>query len=152
MFKYKFDIGEYSIKYKIRLCARRDFQQTDQNIYIVTLIIKIFWAFMIIVIIFNLKTRQYDAVNVFVNNDINEFIYCKSLDEWKEINVLLLLLKTLYELEQSLVLWYKHFFNTLNEWELKQMSEIECFFINDYIILFFFVNDIVVLYHSWNIK
>ena len=32
------------------------------------------------------------------------------------------------------------------------MSDIKCFFINDYMILFFFVNDIAVFYYSQNIK
>ena len=81
MFKYKFNTEEYLIKYKARLCARRDLQQTDQNVYVVTLIIKIFRAFMIIVIAFNLNTRQYDAINAFVNSDIDELTYCKSFDE-----------------------------------------------------------------------
>ena len=107
---------------------------------------------MIIVVVFNLKTRQYDAINVFVNSEINEFIYCKSSDDWKKINELFLLLRTLYELKQSLALWYKHLINTFNELKLKQMSDIKCLFINNYMILFFFVNDIAVFYHSQNIK
>ena len=32
------------------------------------------------------------------------------------------------------------------------MVEIECLFINDYMIFFFFMNDIVVFYHLRNIK
>ena len=57
---------------------------------------------MIIIIVFELSIRQYDAINVFANNDINEFTYCKSFDDWKKINnVLFFLLKTFYELKQS---------------------------------------------------
>ena len=36
---------------------------------------------MIIVIVFELNTRQYDAINAFANNDIDEFIYYKSFDD-----------------------------------------------------------------------
>ena len=36
---------------------------------------------MIIVVVFDLKTRQYNAINVFVNSEINEFIYYKSSDD-----------------------------------------------------------------------
>ena len=32
------------------------------------------------------------------------------------------------------------------------MSDIECLFINDYMIVFFFVNDIVVMYYSQYFK
>ena len=107
---------------------------------------------MIIVIVFNLNIRQYNAVNVFVNNNIEKLIYCKLSDEWKEVNELFLLLQSLYDLKQSSTFWYKHLFNILNELELEQLSGIECLFINDYMIVFFFVNDIAVLYHSRNIK
>ena len=107
---------------------------------------------MIIVIVFNLNTRQYNAVNVFVNNNIDEFIYCKSSDEWKKVNELLLLLRAFYDLKQLSALCYKYLFNIFNELELEQVSEIECLFINDYMIVFFFINNITVLYHSRNVK
>ena len=56
---------------------------------------------MIIITVFDLSTRQYDAINVFANNDIDELTYCKSFDDWKEtINVLFFLLKAFYELKQ----------------------------------------------------
>ena len=29
MFKYKFDTEDYLIKHKVRLCAKKNFQQTD---------------------------------------------------------------------------------------------------------------------------
>ena len=98
---------------------------------------------MIIVIVFNLNIRQYDAVNAFVNNNIDEYIYCKSSDEWKEVNELLLWLQAFYDLKQLSTLWYKYLFNILNDLKLKQVSEIEYFFI-----VFFFVNDIIIFYHS----
>ena len=57
---------------------------------------------MIIIIVFKLNIRQYDAMNVFANNDIDELTYCKSFNDWKKThNVLFLLLKTFYELKQS---------------------------------------------------
>ena len=45
-----------------------------------------------------------------------------------------------------------YLFNTFNELKLEQVLKIECFFINDYMIVFFFVKDIVIFYHSRNIK
>ena len=99
---------------------------------------------MIIVVVFDLKTRQYDAINVFVNSEMNELIYCKLSDDWKKVNELSLLLIVFYKLKQSLAFWYKYLINTLNELKLKQMSNIKCFFINDYMIFFFFMNDIAI--------
>ena len=152
IFKYKFDNDDYLMKHKTRLCVRENFQQTKQDVYVVTLIIKIFRAFMIIIIVFDLNTRQYDAINAFANNDIDELIYCKSFDDWKNtFNVLFFLLKTLYDLKQSSTLWYKHLSTTLNKLKLKQMLNIECLFTCDYMI-FFFVNDIAVMYYSQYFK
>ena len=42
MFKYKFNDKNYLIKHKIWLYVRENFQQTKQNVYATTLIIKIF--------------------------------------------------------------------------------------------------------------
>ena len=103
---------------------------------------------MIIITIFDFSTRQYDAINAFANNDIDESIYCKSFDDWKKTsNVLLFLLKIFYELKQFSALWYRHLSIIFNNLDLKQMFDIECLFINDYMILFFFVNDIIVMYY-----
>ena len=60
--------------------------------------------------------------------------------------MLLFLFRVLYDFKQSSILWYRNLFITLNELKLKQISEIECLFICDYMILFFFVNDIIVIY------
>ena len=108
---------------------------------------------MIIIIVFELNIRQYDAIIVFANNDIDELTYCKSFNDWKKIhNVLFFLLKVFYELKQSLTLWYKYLLIIFNKLKLKQMSKIKCLFICDYMFLFFFVNDITVMYYSQYFK
>ena len=101
VFKYKLDIENFLIKYKARLCVRDDLQNIKQDVYVVTLTYKIFKVLMIIINVWNLKTCQYDAINAFANNDINESIYCFSSEDWKELKVLLLLLKAFYELKQA---------------------------------------------------
>ncbi len=54
-----------------------DLQYIKQNTYVVILTVKIFKALMTVVVAFDFDTRQYDAVNAFANNFINETIYCK---------------------------------------------------------------------------
>ena len=78
VFKYKFDDQEYLIKYKARLCVRGDLQKTEQDTYAVILVARIFRALMAIINAFDLKTRQYDAINAFVNSEIDESIYLKT--------------------------------------------------------------------------
>lgn len=106
-FKYKFDDQDYLTKFKARFCVRGDLQQTDKNTYAATLEARIFRSLMSIVNAFDLKIRQYDALNVFVNSDINEDIYCTPPKGWESNRLmLLLLLKALYDLKQLSALWY----------------------------------------------
>jgi hypothetical protein len=152
VFKYKFDEDEYFVKYKACLCAKSDLQHTHQNIYVITLITSIFRALMTIVNAFDLETRQYDAINVFANSLIDKSVYCRSSKGWHEsssesFNVLLLVLRALYELKQSSALWYKLLFETLIDMNFVSVSDVEWLFISqdDHILLFFFVDNLVVL-------
>lgn len=147
VFKYKFDEEGYLIKYKARLCARGDLQKTQQDTYAATLAARIFRALMALVNAFDLETRQYDAINAFVNSEIDEPIYLRPPPGWTgDSDVLLLLLRALYGLKQSPALWYRHFSETLIELGLKQVSGIECLYANDEMLVFFFVDDVAVIY------
>ena len=46
------------------------------NIYTIIFAACIFRIFVVIINVFNLKIKQYDAINVFVNNFINKLTYC----------------------------------------------------------------------------
>ena len=153
MFKYKFDEKKYFSKYKARLCARGDLQKIQQNTYAATLAARIFRALMALVNAFDLETCQYDAINAFVNSEIDEFIYLRPPSDWSnDSDVLLLLLKILYGLKQSPTLWYWHFSKTLIELELNQVLGTECLYANNKMLIFFFVNDIAVIYNRKFIK
>ena len=151
-YKYKFDDQDYLIKYKIRLCVRENLQKTNVDTYAVTLIVRIFRTLMIIINAFDLKTRQYDAVNVFVNNEIDELIYFKLSIDWNENQILFFLHKIFYDFKQFSILWYCHFSKILIEFDFNQISKVECLFINDHMLCFFFVNDIVVLFDRQHIN
>ncbi len=58
VFTYKIDFNEYLIKYKTRIVIRDDLQNVNnaQNVYVVTLVAKIFQMMMIFVVDFHLKT------------------------------------------------------------------------------------------------
>ena len=102
--------------------------------------------------------KNTHAINAFANSDIDESIYCTFFKKWKKITVvlyikvLLLLFKALYELKQALVLWYQHLTKILIDWELKQVFEMNCLFINIYMLILFYIDDIVVLYEKKHIK
>jgi hypothetical protein len=150
MFKYKFDTNEYVEKLKARLCFRNDLQMTHQNIYAITLIAKTFRALMIIATTFDLDIWQYDAINAFINNSIDEKIYSEYFDDFFKLDYCWKLLKTLYDLKQASILWYRNLINVLEDLKLMSMLEINCLYANDWLILFFYVNDIIILFMKWN--
>jgi hypothetical protein len=101
IFKYKFDENGFLIKYKARLVARGDMQHTNQDTYAATLAARIFRALMALTAAFNLETRQFDAMNAFVNSLIDEPTYCRPPEGWPYEVGILLLKRALYELKQS---------------------------------------------------
>ena len=72
IFKYKFEDEKYLIKYKTRWYAKDDLQSTEQDIYTAILIYKIFRALMMMINVWDLKTRQWNAINAFANSNIDQ--------------------------------------------------------------------------------
>jgi hypothetical protein len=150
VFKYKFDTNEYVEKFKARLCFKDDLQMIHQNTYAVTLTARTFRALMTIATAFDLDIWQYDAINAFINNSIDEKIYNECLDDFFKFDYCWKLLKTLYDLKQVSILWYRNLINVLEDLRLMSMLEINCLYANDWLILFFYVNDIIVLFMKSN--
>jgi hypothetical protein len=66
IFVYKIDSNDFLLKFKDRIVIRKNLQMIDnaQNVYAATLTSKVFRILMIIMIVYRLKTRQLNAVNV----------------------------------------------------------------------------------------
>ena len=87
IFIYKTDDQKFVIKCKTRLIICENQQNVDELFTkIITLAISTFRTMMIIVIRFNLKTIQMNAVNVFVNCDLNEIIYMKQSSYYENMS------------------------------------------------------------------
>ena len=103
---YKFDINGFLTKYKARICVRGDLQMTESDNYAVTLTIRTFRVLMALAAAFYLDIMQLDAVNAFLNSDIDEEITIQCPEGFKTPDKVLLLLKALYGLKQAPRLWY----------------------------------------------
>ncbi len=136
IFKYKFDIDDYLKKFKTRLSVRNDLQSIDQNTYAATFAAKTFRALMIISTAFDLKIWQYDAVNAFINNKIDEELYNEDSNEFFRFDYCWKLNKALYELKQVSILWYRNLITILKNLRLQSISEVNCLFVNDWLIFF----------------
>jgi hypothetical protein len=145
VFKYKFDINDYLKKFKTRLCVRDDLQSIDQNTYAITLIVKTFRALIIISTAFNLEIWQYDAINAFINSEIDEELYNECSNEFFRFDYCWKLNKVLYELKQVSILWYRNLITTLKDLKLQSISKINCLFVNDWLMFFFYVDDIMTI-------
>ncbi len=55
----------------------------SQDIYAITLISKVFRVLITLVAAFNLKTRQLNVINAFLNAHNDEFIYCQVFEYYR---------------------------------------------------------------------
>ncbi len=152
MFKYKFDINDYLKKFKTRLCVRDDLQSIDQNTYAITLTVKTFCALMIISTVFDLEIWQYDAINAFINNEIDKELYNECSNEFFRFDYCWKLNKVLYELKQISIFWYRNLITILKDLELQSISKVNCLFVNNWLIFFFYIDDIMIICLKENVN
>jgi hypothetical protein len=152
VFKYKFDINDYLKKFKTRLCVRDDLQSIDQNTYAITLTVKTFCALMIISTVFDLEIWQYDAINAFINNEIDKELYNECSNEFFRFDYCWKLNKVLYELKQISIFWYRNLITILKDLELQSISKVNCLFVNNWLIFFFYIDDIMIICLKENVN
>ena len=106
VFKYKFDTDGYLTKFKARIYIRGDLQDTNQETYTTTLVYRTFRVLIVLAAVFDLEIVQLDAVNTFLNSNIDEEVYVEYPEGYKRLEQALRLLRALYGLKQSLLLQY----------------------------------------------
>jgi hypothetical protein len=102
---------------------------------------------MAIVAYFGLNAVQMDAISAFTNGIQKEEVYTYLPDGFKVPGKLLLILRALYGLRTSPLIWLNEFSSTLTDLGLVQIPESQCLFTNGRIIVFFYVDDVVIVYH-----
>ena len=108
IFTYKINENDYFSKYKTRLIIRNDFQKFDiQNVYAITLTIKIFKFLMTLTIAFDFRTHQLNAVNAFFNAQNDDSIYCFFSDDYRKSKKIIKIMRALYDQRKSSLLWLK---------------------------------------------
>lgn len=150
VFTYKCDSDGFLQKFKARIVVRGDLEPKSPNeeVYAATLAGRTFRAMMAIACYFDLEVFQYDAVNAFVNAKIDEDVFVRCPEGFEVQGKHLLLLRALYGLRRSPLLWFNELSRTLKGLDLKPVSEAHCLFINSRILVFFYVDDICVLCHK----
>jgi len=102
---------------------------------------------MAITAAYDLEAYQLDAFNAFINSQLDETVHCTFPEGFDQPGRCLLLLRALYGLCRSPLLWLQEFSATLRELGLREVAGEPCLFVNNEgIIIFFYVDDIVILY------
>ena len=84
-------------------------------------------------------------MNAFINSLNNKLIYVRFPDGFHERGHCLKLLRALYGLLRSPLLWFNDLSACFKRLGLTQHPETPCVFSNDKIIAFFYINDIIIL-------
>jgi hypothetical protein len=100
-----------------------DYEET----YAATPAAQTFRAIMALVAAFDLETRQYDAINAFVNAKLTEPKTCECSEGYQRPGSLLSLFRALYGLKKSPFLWFKKFTSTLEELSLSPTPALTAF-------------------------
>jgi hypothetical protein len=148
VFKYKFDKHGFLNKFRARICVRGDLQPpSEKDTYAATLAAKSFRILMALAARWDLQLKQLDAVNAFPNSLLDEEVYIELPDGFKQTGMIGRLLRALYGLRRSPLLWQQLLSTTLTDLGLKCVLEEPCLFINNWLIVFF-VDDIVYMYRD----
>ncbi len=84
VFRYKIDEDSYLKSFKSRIYVRGDLQPPlDKDIYTATFVSKSLRILLALIVRWDLKTRQLDAVNAFPNAKLDEMVYIELLDRFK---------------------------------------------------------------------
>jgi len=149
VFTYKFDKHGFLQKFKSRICVRGDLQPfSEKETYAATLAGRSFRMLMALAARWDLQIRQLDAVNAFPNSKLDEEVYVELPDGYKASGKVGRLLRALYGLRRSPLLWQKLLSGALQELGLQAGQEEPCIFLNDHLIVFFFVDDICYMFRD----
>ena len=139
VFTYKLDTDGYLAKFEARICVRGDLQpRSNKDTYAATLAARTFHTLIAMTAAYDLETYHLDAVNAFVNSQLDETVFCKFLDGFEQPDSCLLLLRALYGLRRSPLLWLLELSATLKELGLQEVAGEPCLFMNDDGVLVFF--------------
>jgi hypothetical protein len=149
VFTYKVNAQGVLIKHKARLCVRGDLQKLNphEDVYAATATFKTFRTLMSLAAAFDLEVWQLDAVNAFVNADIDDDVYISLPEGYSQKGLCLKLLKALYGLKKSPLLWLNEFSKTLRDIGLVPVQGENCLFrhTTESIFVFFYVDDVLIL-------
>jgi hypothetical protein len=108
-----------------------------------------FRTLMAIAAKFDLETIQLDAVNAFVNAELNELVYMRTPPGFLIRDHVLRLNKAFYGLRRSPLLWQKELSKALSAHDFQAVPQKPCILIKGSVIAFYFIDNIVFCYRKF---
>lgn len=151
VFAYKTDEDGYLSRFKARLVVRGDLQASIDDTYAATLAVRNFRALIAIANYFDLELKQYDVPTAFLNAKTNRKLYAETPEAFRHTEgEIMLVLRALYGLKESPILWYNELRRQLIKLGLKPVDGFPCLYTSRWLILFVYVDDIVMAFHRSN--
>ncbi|EAU36855.1 predicted protein [Aspergillus terreus NIH2624] len=136
VFTYKFDQSGFLSKFKARICVRGDLQPiSDLDTRAITLGSRTLRVVLALVAAFDLEAVQLDAVNAFLNSQLDETVYVSPPPGLGPKNRVFKLKKALYGLRRAPFLWQREIGETLKRLGLDPIPEDPCVYVNEFMIL-----------------
>lgn len=154
VYGYKFNkhgrLQKCKARCKARLIVRGDQQWklTVGSTYASTLARRSFRGLMVIPARLDLELIQYDAVNAFVNAHLPREVYMRILLGYRERSKICRVLRALYGLKESLLLWQKELTKTLRELGFQPVAQEPYCYLKDEVIIFFYMDDIILSFRK----
>lgn len=147
VFVYKTDKHGYLTKCKARLVVCGNQQEVGSlPTRATTLATNSFRILMAIAAELGLELHQMDAVNAFVNCDLDETVFMRFPPGYEQYGRVLRLRKALYGLRRSPLLWQQEITGALEAQGFERVPYEPCAMRKGQIIVFFFVDDIIWAY------
>ena len=150
VYVYKFNKYSRFVKAKARLVVRgnQQLREATKNNYVATLISRSFRIVIAIATRFNLKLLQFNAINAFVNVDLDEDIFIRILPGYRRFGTILKLNKALYDLRRLPLLQQRTLSRALQKLGFKAVPYEPYTFTRNEVIIFFYVDDIVIAFRE----
>jgi hypothetical protein len=149
VFTYKTDRHGFLVRCKARLVVCGNQQQKNAlPTRATTLASMSFRALMAIAAEHDLELEQMDAVNAFVNCELDETVYMRMPPGYEKYGKILRLRKALYGLRRSPLLWQRELTKSLKELGFQIVPQEPCIMTKGSVIIFFFVDDIIWAYRK----
>jgi hypothetical protein len=107
-----------------------------------------FRTLMAVMAKFDLETIQLDAINAFVNANLDELVYMRIPSGFPVKNHVLRLNKALYGLRRSPLLWQKKLSRALATCGFTAIPQEPCILIKGSMVAFYFVDNIMFCYRK----